>query len=595
MFAFDETLSSTLKVIRPLDNWPSAPNATLRSLIHYVEPLSHLSRSVDVLDHFVANPELHSIVLIDQEQTPIGIIDRGKISEIFLRSFSRDLLHKQQISEIMDTNPIIVDIDTSIDDIARIIIDSTMRHMINGIILLEHGIYAGIVTGQALFEEVTYRRQRDLYMLANYDHLTGLPNRVLFNDRLEQTVSNAQRTQKIVGLFFVDIDHFKHINDTLGHAFGDRLLVMVAERLFQSVRRSDTVARLGGDEFVIILNNLNNDADAERIAATIITKLREPMLVFERSLQITVSMGGVFYPQHDETIKGLLLKADMAMYEVKQQGRNAHLIYSAAMDQSKVKRIQIETLLRMALESGELSLAYQPQIQLDNKQLIGVEVLLRWQHPQLGNISPSTFIPIAEDTGLIIPIGKWVLKQACLQQLNWIQQQLPALRVAVNISAIQFNQPGFCDMVREIIAETQIDPQYLELELTESAVMNHAEQAIKTLQQLRGLGVKLAIDDFGTGYSSLSYLRNFSIDRIKIDQSFVRDINMISANEAIVRAIIALANSLGLELIAEGVENDVELQCLSDYGVLEAQGYFFGKPMADTDFLNWLTDHLASN
>jgi diguanylate cyclase (GGDEF)-like protein len=565
---------------------------TVRRLSRYLPPILHTAYCVEVLEHFIRNENLSAIAIVDVHHTPVGIVDRGRITEIFLRPFSRDLLHKKCITEIMDTQPIIADINAGIDDIAQIIIDTGMQHMVNGFIVLEAGVYVGMATGNSLLEEITHRRQRDLYMLAHYDHLTGLPNRLLFNDRLQQACQNAARIDKLLALIFVDLDRFKYINDSMGHSFGDRLLSITADRLSASVRQTDTVARLGGDEFVIILQNVENEVDAANVVAGIIEKLRLPMSVFEREIQISASMGLAIYPLHDENIDGLIRKADAAMYEVKQRGRNAYLIYSPDMNHVNIERMGIETQLRMAQESGELILFYQPQMQLSTGNLSGVEALLRWNHPHLGMVSPASFIPIAEETGLIVSIGEWVLREACRQHLDWIQQGLPAIRMAVNISAVQFQQPAFTSLLKSIIQESGIDPQYLELELTESVVMNHAEHAVQTLTDLRALGVKLAVDDFGTGYSSLSYLRKFPIDRIKIDQSFIRHIESTPANKAIVRAIIALGESLGLETVAEGVETDAELACVTSHRCQEAQGYHFAKPMAASDLTVWHSQYL---
>jgi diguanylate cyclase (GGDEF)-like protein len=557
-------------------------------LLQYVEPVITQERCVDVLDRFIRDKELHAVAVVDQNQVPAGILDRGLISEIFIKPYSRELLHNKRVIEIMDAQPIIVDINTGIDDVAQIIIDAGMRHMVHGFIILNKGVYAGMATGHALLEDITHRRQHDLFILAHYDQLTGLANRLLFNDRLEQGYRNAQRNHKMLGLVFVDIDRFKYINDTMGHSFGDRLLVQVAERFSTSVRQSDTIARLGGDEFVLILQNIETEDDALMVLAGIIDKLREPMSQSEREIQITASMGVAFFPQHDQTIDGLIRKADAAMYEVKQRGRNNFLVYTPKMDQGKVERMSVETQLRMAINNDELSVSYQPQIQLPALKVVSVEALLRWHHPQLGSVSPATFIPIAEETGLIISIGEWVLREACQQHFRWIEQGLPALRMAVNISGVQFKQREFCGLVKRIIDESGIDPQYLELELTESVVMTHAEYTVQTLMELRALGVKLAIDDFGTGYSSLSYLRKFPLDRIKIDQSFIRHIKNTPANEAIVCAIIALGESLGLETVAEGVENDDELACVLSHHCHEVQGYHFARPLSANDFVDWL-------
>jgi diguanylate cyclase len=560
---------------------------TIRRLFGYVEPVKTQTRCLDVLEHFIKNESLSTIAIVDEKNKPLGLMERGRITEIFLKPFARDLFHKKLIDEIMDPEPIIVDIDSSIEDVVNIIINSGMHHMVNGVIVLEKGLYAGLATGHALLEKISQRRQHDLYLLAHYDHLTGLPNRMLFNDRLLQACQNAKRNQKMLALVFIDLDRFKFINDSMGHSFGDQILRMVSERLLACVRQSDTVARLGGDEFVMILQNIWTEEDAALLIAEINHRMRMPMPVFGREIQITVSMGLAFYPQHDENIDGLIRKADAAMYEVKERGRNDFMIFSEHMDQSNMQRMSLETQLRMALEGNEFFLCYQPQIKLPEKKIIGVEALLRWSHPKLGMVSPGQFIPIAEETGLIVPIGEWVLREACRQHLHWRQQGMPPIRIAVNISAVQFKQQNFCSMVNKILEQTGMEPKYLELELTESAVMSNAEHAVQALADLRDLGVKLAIDDFGTGYSSLSYLRKFPIDRIKIDQSFIHQIHATSANEAIVRAIIALADSLGLETLAEGVEILEDLECIQRYNCLEVQGYLFAKPLDKHQFDVW--------
>jgi diguanylate cyclase (GGDEF)-like protein len=592
MFLPDNSLEDHLKANKPhyqtLKGVIDVEIPTVSRLLQYVEPVITQERCVDVLDRFIRDKELHAVAVVDQNQVPAGILDRGLISEIFIKPYSRELLHNKRVIEIMDAQPIVVDINTGIDDVAQIIIDAGMRHMVHGFIILNKQVYAGMVTGHALLEEITHRRQHDLFTLAHYDQLTGLANRLLFNDRLEQGCRNAQRNHKMLGLVFIDIDRFKYINDTMGHSFGDLLLVQVAERFSASVRQSDTIARLGGDEFVLILQNIETEDDAVMVLTGIIEKLREPMFISEREIRITASMGVAFFPQHDQTIDGLIRKADAAMYEVKQRGRNNFLVYTPKMDQGHVERMSVETQLRMALNNDELSVSYQPQIQLPALKVVSVEALLRWHHPQLGSVSPATFIPIAEETGLIISVGEWVLREACQQHFRWLEQGLPALRMAVNISGVQFKQREFCGLVKRIIDESGIDPQYLELELTESVVMTHAEYTVQTLMELRALGVKLAIDDFGTGYSSLSYLRKFPLDRIKIDQSFIRHIKNTPANEAIVRAIIALGESLGLETVAEGVENDDELACVLSHHCHEVQGYHFARPLSADGFVDWL-------
>ncbi|MCQ8129231.1 putative bifunctional diguanylate cyclase/phosphodiesterase [Methylomonas rivi] len=559
----------------------------VRTLLRYVEPVFSHENCLNVLNRFIGNEQLQSISVIDINRRAVGIIDRGKISDIFLKPFSRDLLGKKQIGELMDVDPVVVDINASIDDVAQIIIDSGMRHMVSGFIIHENGFYAGMATGLSLLEEITHRKQQELFALAHHDQLTGLPNRLLFKDRLLQACQNADRNNNMLALVFVDIDRFKFINDSMGHSTGDRLLQFIAERLAKNIRQSDTVARLGGDEFVLILQNLTGENGVLPIVSNIVEQLRQPVPIYEHTLQVTASMGIALYPLHGNTADDLVHKADIAMYEVKQRGRNSCLMFAEGMEYKTKQRVSLETHLRSALRLKQLSLCYQPQIDLKQGCISGVEALLRWRHPELGNISPATFIPIAEETGLIIQIGEWVLREAISQHIDWLAQGLPPLRIAVNISAVQFQHDGFLAMIKRLIAEYAIDSGFLELELTEGVVMKHAEKAVKTLTELRELGLKLAIDDFGTGYSSLNYLRKFPIDRIKIDQSFVRGIENTPANEAIVKAIIALGESLGLETLAEGVENIEELDCIVAHNCIEAQGYHFAKALTAGDLVAW--------
>lgn len=562
-------------------------SATVKQLLHYVEPIPVQQRCLDVLNIFVENKTLFTAPIINDDNVPVGLIDRGRLTEIFFKPYARDLYHKKLIGEIMTTDPVIVDINTSIDDLANITISAGMRHMANGFIIVDSSAYVGMATGHKLLEEITQRKQQDLYFLAHYDQLTGVPNRLLFKDRLLQACQNAKRTHKPFALIFVDLDRFKQVNDTLGHSFGDQLLINFAHRLTSCVRESDTVARMGGDEFVVILQNLTEAGHAEIVTLTLIDAIRQPMQIYDHEIQITASLGVALYPLHDDTVDGLIRKADAAMYEVKEKGRNGYVIYSEVYDHCLIERNSLETDLRMALNNHELSLFYQPQIQLSSNQVSGVEALLRWRHPKRGLISPATFVPIAEESGLIVSIGEWVLLEACRQHAEWVKQGLPHLRIAINVSAIQFRQKDYCERVKKIIENTGIDPKYIELELTESVVMSNPLQAVTLLNELRSLGIKLAIDDFGTGHSSLSYLTRFPIDKIKIDQSFIRNIQDIPTNAAIVRAIIAMGGSLGLEMIAEGVETIDELECIKNHHCQEVQGYHFSRPIPADEFKNW--------
>ncbi|PPD33687.1 MAG: diguanylate cyclase [Methylomonas sp.] len=559
----------------------------VKNLLDYVEPVTLEDRCLDVLERFVKDKQLQAVAIINLQQRAVGIIDRSKITDIFLGPYARDLLGKKPICELMDSDPIIMDINASVDDVAQIIIDSGMRHMVNGFIIEEHGVYAGMATGLSLLEEITRRKQRELFALAHYDQLTGLPNRLLFKDRLTQAFENADRNQKMVALIFVDVDRFKFINDSLGHSAGDRVLQFVANNLSDKVRKSDTVARLGGDEFVVILQNIIDEANALAVVSEMTAQVRSPLSIYDHQVKISASMGVALYPVHAQSVEELIRKADIAMYEIKERGRDNYLMFVPGMENKTEQRVSLETQLRTALDNGEFYLCYQPQIDLRFERMIGVEALLRWRHPELGQVSPATFIPIAEETKSILQIGEWVLREAVEQHNRWLKQGLPPIRMAVNISAVQFQQDGFSVFVKQILDESGIDATYLELELTESVVMQRAEQAIKTLVALRELGLKLAIDDFGTGYSSLSYLRKFPIDRIKIDQSFVRGIESTPANEAIVRAILALSDSLGLETLAEGVENLDELKWLTSHKCTEVQGYHFAKALPADGLVNW--------
>jgi diguanylate cyclase (GGDEF)-like protein len=561
------------------------------TLLRYVEPAFSHDLCIDVLNRFIHDDRLQVVTIVNVHRNPIGIIDRSKISDIFLKPFSRDLLGKKRISDIMDHDPIIVDINASIDDVAQIMIDADMRHMGMGFIIEDQGIYAGMATSHALLEEITRRKQRDLFVLAHYDQLTGLPNRLLFKDRLLQACQNADRNQKQLALIFVDIDRFKFINDSLGHSIGDRLLQNVANRIAAKIRQSDTVARLGGDEFVIILQDIPDEAGVLHVVTEIVEYLRQPIPIYEHEIQVTASMGIALYPLHDNSVDILIRKADIAMYEVKQQGRNGYMMFVPGMENKTEQRVCLESALRQVLERNELSLNFQPQIDLQNQQIIGMEALLRWHHPELGPISPATFIPVAEESGHIIPIGAWVIRQAIAQHQAWIAQGLPALRMAINISATQFQHPGFAQSLRQIINECGIDPYYLELELTESVLMTRADHAVKTLEELHSLGITLAIDDFGTGYSSLSYLRKFPVNRVKIDRSFIRDIHNTPANKAIVKAIIALGESLGLTILAEGVETKDELLCMLAHNCLEVQGHYFCEALTPDEFPVWYQNY----
>lgn len=414
--------------------------------------------------------------------------------------------------------------------------------------------------------------------LAHYDVLTGLPNRYLLNDRIEQAISQAHREQHSLGLMFLDLDRFKNVNDSLGHQVGDRMLMEVAKRLKGLVREEDTVSRLGGDEFIILLLGVDAEGSAH-VASKIIRSMAEPFMIGGNELTITPSIGIAMYPEDGQGIETLLQCADSAMYKAKDTGRNNYRFFTVEMHSHIRRTLQLENALRRALERNELTLHYQAQLDISSGDIVGVEALLRWQHPELGMVSPTDFIPIAEDSGLILPIGEWVLRTAVQQNRAWQKAGLGDFAMAVNISAVQFRQASLAQMVGQILREFGLAPGWLELELTESMTMEDPLTAIGIMDRLHEQGVRLSIDDFGTGYSSLSYLKRFRINKLKIDQSFVQDLISDTDDEAIVEAVISLAGSLQLRTIAEGVETAEQFEFLRSKGCDEIQGYYFSKPL----------------
>lgn len=433
-----------------------------------------------------------------------------------------------------------------------------------------------------LYTDITERRAaaQEIERLAYFDILTGLPNRLLLKDRLSQMLSRAGRHNELVALLFIDLDRFKEVNDTLGHGCGDQLLQVVAERLSGSLRSSDTVARLGGDEFVVLLEGLGGRQAVMEVAAKLLAALSEPVLIDEREVYTGGSIGVSLFPYDGEDVETLFKNADTAMYHAKEQGRNTYCFYAADMHTSSLELLTLGSHLRHSLDRQELRLLYQPQVSFSTGSMVGVEALLRWHHPDLGMVSPDRFIPMAEETGMILPIGNWVLEQACLQAAAWIAQGLPPVRVAVNLSAKQFRDPGLARTVQTVLQQTGLPPHLLELELTEGMLIENIKATRSTLQALKSMGVQLAIDDFGTGYSSLSYLKHFPLDRLKIDKSFVQEIADQSGDSAaIVEAIIALSHSLKLTVIAEGVERMDQVEFLKQRGCDELQGYYFSRPL----------------
>ena len=449
----------------------------------------------------------------------------------------------------------------------------------------------GDVTGAVIvFHDVSAAKAMTVQMseLAQNDFLTGLPNRAHLNDRIAQAITTAHRHNTKFAVLFLDLDYFKHINDSLGHPIGDILLQSVAKRLASCVRDSDTVSRQGGDEFVILLSEIAHTKNAALCAQKLLTMLKAPNFVGHHGLEISASIGISLYPDDGLDPETLIKTADTAMYQAKENGRNCYRFFEREMNLRAVERQSIEEDLRGALERKEFLLQYQPKIDLQSGAITGAEALIRWKHPQRGIISPLMFVPVAEDTGLILPIGLWVRREACQQAKAWQDAGLPALPVAVNISVVEFRDQNFLESVRAVLKETRLDPHCLELELTESVLMQHAETTTAVLQQLKATGVQLAVDDFGTGYSSLSYLRRFPIDALKIDGSFVREITSNPDDAAIVGAVIGMGRSLKQRVIAEGVETREQVTFLQNQRCAEGQGFFFSRPVSPQQFAKLL-------
>ncbi len=449
----------------------------------------------------------------------------------------------------------------------------------------------------AISRDITQRKETEerLTYLANYDSLTGLPNRTLFRDRLRRAIARAQRNGTKVALLFLDLDRFKNINDSLGHHAGDQLLRGMARRLQKHAREGDTVARLGGDEFTVIVEGLHDPEDAAAVARKILELMETPFRLDGHEIVVSTSIGITLYPDDAPDMRTLLKNADTAMYRTKEKGRNNYHFYTADMNAKAVEHLILENSLRFAIDRNEFRLFYQPQIDLHSNRILGVEALLRWQHPEKGLIEPDRFVPFAEENGLIIPIGEWVLRTACQQAKAWEDEGLPPMRMAVNLSMCQFRQPDFVAVVRSALEDSGLDPSRLELEITEGFLAENIEKTARMLHQLKDLGVNLSIDDFGTGFSSLNYLRKFPLKKLKIDQSFVRDIVNNPDDATIAEAIIALGKSLKLEVVAEGVEREEQLYFLRAHGCDQVQGFLVSHPLPVDKLTPLLREYCAES
>jgi len=569
--------------------------ATAEVLLARVPPLDPATRIDEVFRSFLDHPEYTALPIV-ADSRPIGLIHRHRLIERHSNPYARELFGRQPIATFMNPNPLIVDVGTGLDDLSRIIVEAGMDSMSEGFILTERGAYAGLGTGHDLMRVLTELKQAHLHRLAYHayhDALTGLPNRLLFIDRLKQALLAVRRNGRRVGVLFLDVDRFKTINDSHGHSVGDHVLQALADRLAGAIREGDTLARFGGDEFATLLPGVGEARDAATVAERLLGSLREPVIVDGREFLVTASAGLSLFPSDGTDLETLLKNADTAMYRAKELGRNTFRFYTAEMNVKASARLQVENELRRALVRDELLLHYQPQLDLQSDLVVGVEALVRWRHHALGQIAPAEFIPLAEETGLIVPIGEWVLREACRRQRAWRDAGWP-LRVAVNVSWRQFAHPNLLGVIVQILGETGANPEALELELTESVIMRDVGAALTTMRGLAGMGLRISVDDFGVGFSSLSSLKLFPIHALKIDQSFVRDLAENPSDAAIVQSVIALGHNLKRVVVAEGIETEAQLDFLRRHGCDQGQGYYFSPPRPAEALTAWLADRPAA-
>jgi diguanylate cyclase (GGDEF)-like protein/PAS domain S-box-containing protein len=459
--------------------------------------------------------------------------------------------------------------------------------------IIEKGEVIEVVGSSIDITERVKMEEKNKY-LAYYDTLTDLPNRLLFNDHLNYYLNKAKHNNQLMAVIQLDIDRFKNINDSLGHSIGDQLLQDVAERLKFCLSKEEIVARMSGDEFIILLPRVAKQELITKKVHKIIKTFKQPLMIDDHEFFITISLGISLFPSDGDDIESLVKNAETAMYRAKEQGRNNYQFYSPAMNDKIFERMALENNLRKALKRKEFLLHYQPRVNIETGQFTSMEALIRWRHPDLGLVSPADFIPVAEETGLILPIGEWVLRTACLQNKAWQKAGFPPMRMAVNIAARQFHEQSLLKIISKVLDETGLEPEYLELEITENSIMQNTETTIALLHELKKMGVRLSIDDFGTGYSSLSYLKSFPIDTLKIDKSFVRDITNNPDDAAIATSIITLAHSLNFNVIAEGVETGEQFSFLKEQLCDDVQGFYFSKPLSAEKFEKTIRKNLKN-
>lgn len=546
-------------------------------------------------DDFTASSELCRLMGIRQQ-------DFGGTKEAFLQT-----VHQEDRERVDQALQLILTERKPCDMDHRILLPNGAEFSVNlqAEAVFDDQLKSVTIIGTAQDISERKRSEREIHRLAYYDSLTGLANRVLFKDRVTQALAQARRYHSFLAVLFLDLDRFKVINDTLGHNVGDVLLKKAADRLTESVRHSDSIgrsretdethelARLGGDEFTVLLTNIRDAQDAGTVARRILEALASPFLIDGHEISVTVSIGIAIFPPDGDSVDLLLKNSDVAMYHAKEQGRNNFQYYSATMNALAAERLEMENELRKALDRHELIVHYQPQVDIRTNRIVGAEALVRWPHPQRGMLLPGAFLPVAIETGMIRKLDEEVLLMACRQNKAWQDAGYAPIRVSVNVSNSFFHGPSLTNAIARALQETLLDPEYLELELTESITMRHVETSIAMLQELRAMGVRLSIDDFGTGYSSLSHLQRFPLNMLKIDQSFAQDVTHNAANASIIRAIISLAHSMNLLVLAEGVETNEQLELLRQQECDQVQGHLFGRPMSGEEFADRLVQATA--
>ncbi|WP_243735121.1 EAL domain-containing protein [Paenibacillus turpanensis] len=562
-------------------------------IVHTKDNLYYLSISFDSLEEMlfeagfrmIDSGNLVNMNQIEQYDRTKGIVFLGNPHDRKTKTASVARIHKNHIENVLKMLSAANEQHETLDQRTDEILNSFIAQNEDERFLRSYA------TIHAVNEK--RRAEQKIAHMAYHDSLTGLPNRTMFHDKLNQHFAHCEKTGKKMAVLFFDLDRFKIINDTLGHYMGDELLKQLSTRLSSIVQSKDLFARFGGDEFIVLLSDINHVDEVNAFCQSIHAILRESFLVGGQELFVSASIGVSIYPADGSSAEALVKHADTAMYRAKEKGGNTHQFYHSEMNLRSMERLNLENHLRKALEKDEILLYYQPLVDLHTGETFGMESLVRWKHPKYGMVSPGEFIPLAEETGLIVPIGNWVLREACRQNAQWLRNGLPPLCVSVNISMNQFHQPGFVQIVEDALLETKLPPHLLCLEITESVAMKNVSFITEAMSRLKQLGVRISIDDFGTGYSSLSYLKRFRVHTLKIDQSFIRDVTDDEDNAAIVTALIAMSQQLKMKSLAEGVETMEQLEFLKRSGCDEIQGYIFSHPLPAEDFEHFLKSHIT--